>query len=142
MKEMVRLSRELLCSIWERSQHGLPLSDEERHIADALREHDQYRGAWEVGSAPMDESHTINGVNPFLHVHIHVTVENQLRDGDPPEVRIVFGELQGRGIDRHEAVHLIGSVLINEIYEIMRERRPFNRARYLKGLDKLLHSEK
>jgi len=142
MKEMVWLSREIVCSIWERSQQGLPLSEEEQHIADALREHDEYRSAWEVGNVLLDEHYTVNGANPFLHVHIHVIVENQLRDGDPPEASVVAGELQRRGIDRHEAIHMIGSVLINEIYEIMHERRPFDRARYLKGLDKLLHNEK
>lgn len=141
MKEMVRISREIMCSIWERSQRGLTLSEEEEHITGALREHDEYKSVWEVGSVPPDEHCTVNGANPFLHVHIHVAVENQLRGGDPPEVSVVLGELQRKGIDRHEAIHMIGSVLINEIHEIMGTHRPFDRARYLKGLDELLRNE-
>ena len=140
MKEMVRISREIMCSIWERFQRGLTLPEEE-HIAGALREHDEYKSAWEAGSAAPDEHCTVNGANPFLHVHIHVAVENQLRGGDPPGVSVVLGELQRKGIDRHEAIHMIGSVLINEIYEIMGAHRPFDRARYLKGLDNLLHRD-
>ncbi len=136
----MRLSRELICSIWERSQQGLPLSEEEQHIADALGEHEHYREAWQEGRL-LDRDYTIDDVNPFLHVHIHVTVENQLRNGDPPEVGAALEELQRRGISRHEAIHMIGSVQINEIYEIMSKRRPFNRARYLKELDKLVRAE-
>ena len=53
--------------------------------------------------------------NPTLHAMIHVVVENQVATGDE-RVVAAFDRLQEEGLDRHDAVHAIGSVLIDQIW--------------------------
>jgi hypothetical protein len=59
---------------------------------------------------------------PSEHVHaaIHVIVENQLA---LPEVVVVdtLRRLQREGLTRHEAIHAIGSVLAEQLYELLRQ---------------------
>ena len=59
--------------------------------------------------------------NLQLHAAIHATVENQIAMGDEIPVRRTLERLLGDGLDRHEAVHAIGSVLAAHFYALMKE---------------------
>ena len=58
--------------------------------------------------------------NPQLHAVIHVIVENQLALGEPAVVE-TLARLQQDGLDRHDALHAIGSVLAADLYDLMQE---------------------
>lgn len=55
-----------------------------------------------------------------LHAVIHAIVENQIADAKLP-VQRAAQRLMSEGLDRHEAVHAIGSVLIGYLNDLMRE---------------------
>ena len=52
------------------------------------------------------------------HASTHVIVENQIAEGDQLPVREKARRLVAQGLDRHDVIHAIGSVLINHIWEI------------------------
>jgi len=58
--------------------------------------------------------------NAQLHAVIHVVVENQLALGEELVVN-TLSRLQGEGLSRHDALHAIGSVLAEHLYELMQE---------------------
>jgi hypothetical protein len=74
--------------------------------------------------------------NPELHAIIHATVETQLAEGHP-DVRAAFERLSQEGLDRHNVVHAIGSVLAEEIYGVMKSHRPHNPEDYARRLKEL-----
>jgi hypothetical protein len=55
-----------------------------------------------------------------LHATIHVVVENQIADDELPVSRKAR-RLMSEGLDRHDAIHAIGSVLAGHIYELTRD---------------------
>ena len=55
-----------------------------------------------------------------LHAIIHVIVENQIADPELP-VRRTAERLMSEGLDRHEAVHAIGSVLAGYVNDLVRD---------------------
>ncbi len=55
--------------------------------------------------------------NVRLHAAIHTAIENQLAEG-MPEAQETLTRLMKEGLTRHEAIHAIGTVLSNRIYEI------------------------
>jgi hypothetical protein len=57
---------------------------------------------------------------PELHAVIHVIVENQLALGDAV-VLATLGRLVADGLSRHDAIHAIGSVLAEYLYELLRD---------------------
>lgn len=54
--------------------------------------------------------------NPTMHAAIHVVVENQVALGDVLPVGRVLDRLQAEGLDRHEAIHAVGSVLVKHMH--------------------------
>ena len=58
------------------------------------------------------------------HAAMHVVVENQIALGDEIPVRATLDRLMGEGLDRHEAIHAIGLVLAEYIYDLARAREP------------------
>lgn len=58
--------------------------------------------------------------SPRIHAAIHVMVENQVAMGDETPVAATLQRLMGEGVDRHEALHAIGSVLAVHLNEILK----------------------
>jgi|SRR5205809_13448 len=53
--------------------------------------------------------------NEKLHAVFHVVVENQIALGDEIPVQSTLQRLMAEGLDRHEAIHAIASVLAEAI---------------------------
>ena len=53
---------------------------------------------------------------------MHRIVENQVALGDVTVVPVTLARLMVEGLNRYEAVHAIGSVLIGIIFDAMREK--------------------
>ncbi|MEN8150147.1 MAG: DUF1841 family protein, partial [Planctomycetota bacterium] len=58
--------------------------------------------------------------NVTLHAVIHVIVENQLAMQDE-DVRQTLDRLMAEGLDRHDALHAVGSVLAEHLWGVMNE---------------------
>jgi len=64
-------------------------------------------------------------------------VENQIRDNDPPETRQTLRRLIKEGFSREEAVELIGTVVVHEIYNVLKQEKNFDRKRFVAALRQL-----
>ena len=77
-----------------------------------------------------------NGLTPArtrVHVAIHVVVETQLRQGKPAITRRTLERLMDAGMSRHDAIHLIGDVVSDEVMGRLagsEEPQPFDQARF------------
>ena len=79
----------------------------------------------------LDEQERIDAVTDFHHharvrlpnakVHAvaHVIVENQIAEGDALPVGRTLERLMGEGLDRHDAIHAIGMVLMEHMSDLM-----------------------
>jgi len=63
-------------------------------------------------------------LNATLHAAIHAVVENQVALGDQIPVRRALERLQAEGLDRHEAIHAVGSVLAKHMYDLLKAGVP------------------
>jgi hypothetical protein len=77
--------------------------------------------------------------NQTMHAAIHVIVENQVALGEEFPVRAVLFRLMDQGLDRHEAIHAIGSVLAEELFTAMNGRHAEGdpNVNYLEKLNRL-----
>lgn len=57
--------------------------------------------------------------NEQAHAAIHVIVENQIVLGDEIPIQATLERLLREGLDRHDAIHAIGSVLANFMNELI-----------------------
>ena len=75
--------------------------------------------------------------NPRLKAVILEVVEDQIRNDNPPETRQTFERLLAAGHSRQQAVEMIGSALVEEIWAILHNHKPFDRARFTALLEQL-----
>jgi len=57
--------------------------------------------------------------NATVHATIHVVVENQIAEGDASPVREKARRLMVQGLDRHDAIHAIGSVVARHLSDVI-----------------------
>ena len=75
--------------------------------------------------------------NLVLKQVILETVDNQLKNLDPPETKQTYERLLASGISDQDARRLIGCVVSSEIFNVLKQEQPFDRARFVKALNKL-----
>ncbi len=138
LRQMRQMSRQHIQLIWELG--GLDesgLSDEDRGLLEAMRLHPEYYDLWERVGEVSEEELERDGVNPVMHLVFHQTVENQIARGEPPETAEALDRLMSRGRTRHEAVHEIGAVLAEEMFEILKNQREYDNENYVSKLGRL-----
>ncbi|GHD61074.1 hypothetical protein GCM10017083_47980 [Thalassobaculum fulvum] len=74
-----------------------------------------------------------------LHAATHVIVENQAALGEELPVRRTIERLIGEGLDRHEAVHAVGCILMEQLSALMQDgsSAEFNTPLYCARLETL-----
>ncbi len=129
-----QVSRHRMLEIWEYVKQGdiKHFYEEDADIARILDEHreefyDDFEAALESPDIEYDPD---TESNPFMHIIIHSIVENQLRDKDPIQVYQFFNAMRKNKVSRHESVHLVGCILSALIYEVLKEKKQFNKQRY------------
>lgn len=60
--------------------------------------------------------------NETIHAAVHVIVENQVALGDAFPAKAVLFRLMNEGLDRHEAIHAIASVLSETLFVVMSKK--------------------
>lgn len=77
--------------------------------------------------------------NAKVHAVIHAVVETQIAMGDELSVARTLDRLRAEGLDRHDALHAIGSVLARQLHAAMTEGETGvdRNAAYRRSLDEL-----
>jgi len=122
-------SRAHIAEILRRANAGEELSGEDAETARALQQHPEYHAYFALGAEAPDE---LDGMNPWLHVMMHATVERQRHL--LPDVEAAITRLQRRGLTEHEAQHRVAEILTHQIWFILHERQPFNEEEYLQQI--------
>jgi hypothetical protein len=76
-------------------------------------------------------------VNPRLHVAMHQVVANQLLADDPPETWQTVQRLAALGYDWHNVMHMIASLVSDNVHLALTEQRAFDPADYARRLSEL-----
>jgi hypothetical protein len=62
------------------------------------------------------------GGSPTLHGTVHAIVENQVAMGDATVVPATLARLMREGLNRHDAIHAIGTVLMGIVFDVVAEK--------------------
>ncbi len=75
--------------------------------------------------------------NPALGAAIMEVVDNQLREGTPPETRQTLDRLVASGYPEGEARRLIACAVTSEIFDVLKNHQTYDEARYSAALRRL-----
>ena len=77
--------------------------------------------------------------NEKIHAVMHATIENQIALGDELPVQRAVERLMAEGLDRHQAVHAVGSVLAGHLNQLLKdpEAKPVSQDAYNAAVERL-----
>lgn len=133
------LNRQYMYEIWQHAKANDldQLSEEEQQIGKLMLEHEEYHNQFEFADALEDyQFDPESGVNPFLHISIHVIVENQLKSKQPIEAYQFYNSIRRKKVSHHETIHLIGNIFAPLMFQVLKRKEPFDNELYQQLLKK------
>ncbi len=130
--------RQFFFDAWRKHRDRQPLTGLEPVAVDVMLAHPEYRDALEQPgqSAVRDYSPEAGETNPFLHLSLHLAVEEQLSIDQPPGIRAEFERIARARGDRHEALHAVLECLGETVWRAQRDAAAPDAAAYLECLRK------
>lgn len=123
---------------WRRHRDGLPLEPLDAQVADVIALHPEYHPLLEAPDAlTRDFAVEAGGINPFLHMGLHLGVREQVATNRPSGIAQVHQRLARRLGSPHEAEHRMVDVLAETMWDSQRNGRPPDEAVYLDRLRRL-----
>jgi len=122
--------REMFFGAWRKYRAGQPLVGIETLALDVILQHPEYHEALEHPERTRDREY-LDQSNPFLHMSLHVALEEQLSIDQPPGIAARFQALVAHCGERHDALHHALECLAETVWRAQRESAPPDAAAYL-----------
>ena len=122
--------RETFYGAWRKYRAGQPISGIEALALEVILLHPEYHGVLDHPGRSRDKDY-FDESNPFLHMSLHVALEEQLSIDQPPGIAARFQALRSRFHDRHEALHQALECLAETVWRAQRDRAAPDTAAYL-----------
>lgn len=142
MSLFVDQSREQLRSAyreaWRKWRERLPLQPFEAQLAEVIAQHPEYHALLEdpevlSGDFPIEDG----GVNPFLHLALHVALHEQISTDRPRGIAAIHQRLAVQLGSAHAAEHRMQEALAEVLWEAQRSARAPQEQDYLQRLRRL-----
>jgi len=139
-RERLRAHRSVFWEAWRKAEAGLPLTALEVRIARVVAMHPEYHSLFEDKESFLDRDFGLeSGVNPYLHMSLHLALEEQFAMRQPPQAAACLEYLMRRkGFERHEALHRMLEVLAETVYFAQRRGGEPDTKTYVAALEGLM----
>ena len=129
--------RDTFFEAWRKYRAGQPLVGMEALAADVALAHPEYHAILDQPERHRDKDYA--DANPFLHMSLHMALEEQLSIDQPAGITRLFELLVAKKDDRHEALHEAIECLAETIWRSQRDGAPPDAAAYLACLERRAH---
>ena len=131
-------ARDFLFETWSRYRTGAPLVGLEAVALEVILAHPEYHRALEDRERFRDRDYLpeLGESNPFLHLSMHIALEEQLSIDQPAGVSGFFTALATKHGDRHKAMHDAMECLAEMVWRAQRDRAAPDATAYLECLEK------
>jgi hypothetical protein len=132
-------ARQFFFAAWRKYRERAPLEGLETVAVEVMLLHPEYHPVLDDPDRFLDRDYTPEEgqANPFLHMSLHVAIEEQLAIDQPPGICAEFERILARRADRHDALHAVLECLGQTVWRAQRDRAAPDGAAYL---DCLRHS--
>lgn len=125
--------RELFFEAWRKYRGGEPIAGMETLVVEVALAHPEYHAILDDPDRYRDRDYLpeLGETNPFLHMSLHLALEEQLSIDQPAGVAARFALLLARLGDRHAAVHEAIECLAEMVWRSQRDAARPDPAAYL-----------
>ncbi len=130
--------RQFFFAVWDKFRRQQPLEGAEAAALEIIQHHPEYHAILEHPDKYRDHDWTPEQGegNPFLHLSLHLALEEQLAMNQPPGIREVVQKLADRLMDEHRARHEAIECLAEIIWQAQRAQRMPDTEEYLACLQR------
>ena len=131
--------RRMFFSVWRKAQSSEPLEPLENLIAEIIKLHPEYHALLTDEQTNLDKDYTpeMGQTNPFLHMAMHISIQEQLQTDRPVGIRSLYQQLIAKMSDPHDVEHAIMECLGQMIWQAQRDNSLPDENRYLDCLQEL-----
>jgi Domain of unknown function (DUF1841) len=128
--------RRFFCAAWARRRQGLPLEAMDLIALRWIEQHPEYHAdlADETSALAAVYSVEAGRTNPFLHLSMHLTIEEQCSIDQPRGIRQAVELLAARRASLHEAHHEVMEALGEMIWASQKSGLPPDGLAYLEAV--------
>ena len=125
--------RQFFFDTWGKYRAATPLQGLETVAIEVILLHPEYHAVLETAERgdERDYSPETGQANPFLHLSLHLALEEQLSIDQPAGVRGAFDEVLRRSASRHDALHAALECLGEMVWQSQRDGAAPDAQRYL-----------
>jgi len=122
---------------WRNYRDGLPLEGVEKIILDIALRHPEYHALLENPDHYQDSDYPpeIGATNPFLHMGMHIAIEEQLSIDQPAGIRSHYQRILKKTTDEHAAQHMVMECLAEMVWRAQRNHSAPDEAVYFSCLE-------
>jgi hypothetical protein len=130
--------RRFFLDTWAKYRRGEALSGLEQTALEVILLHPEYRRMLEEPERSLTRDYTPESgeLNPFLHLSLHLAIEEQLSIDQPRGIRARFEALVARTGSEHDAKHAVLECLGETVWEAQRTGSAPDEQAYLECLDR------
>ena len=131
-------ARKFLFEAWRKRCAGELLTPLEDLTAQLIGKHPEYHDLLATPELNQDKDYAPDGteINPFLHLMMHLSIEEQISIGQPFGIREQFSRLTQKCRSEHEAQHAMMDCLGEMIWQAQRNKTEPDAAIYISCLEK------
>ena len=135
-------TREVFFRAWRAHREGHPLEGVEKLIVQVVLRHPEYHSLLEHPEPARERDYFPESgeTNPFLHLGMHIAIEEQLSIDQPRGIRGYYQKILMRLPDEHAAQHHMMECLGEMLWQASRQATAPQETVYLDCLKRLLGS--
>lgn len=132
-------ARNFLFDSWRKRREGTLQTPLEDLVSQLIEKHPEYHELLDNPQQHQDKDYSAeNGVaNPFLHLMMHLTIEEQISIGQPHGIREHFKRLTEHYQSEHDAQHKMMECLGEMLWQAQRNNTGPDAAIYLSCLSRI-----
>ncbi|MEE9343193.1 MAG: DUF1841 family protein [Gammaproteobacteria bacterium] len=131
--------RQMYVDTWAKFCSDQPLQPLEKQLADVIALHPEYHRLLEQSAEACGKDYLPESgeTNPFLHMGLHMAIQEQLATDRPAGIRSLYQKMLSQFPDRHTLEHQIMECLTEMIWQSQRNNVIPDEKSYLQCVGKL-----
>ena len=128
--------RQFFFDAWRKYRERELLAGMDHLAADVILLHPEYHPVLDDPEHYRDREYRpeAGDTNPFLHMSMHLAIEEQLSIDQPPGIKREFARIAAKSGDRHAACHAVMECLADIVWQAQREGAAPDATAYLECL--------
>jgi hypothetical protein len=126
--------------VWEKHKKQLPLEALEQIVLDVILQHPEYHEILEKDEkeiSAMEFTPEMGMTNPFLHMGMHITIQEQIGSNRPSGITALYQQLLPKYPSAHDLEHGMMECLGEVLWLAQRNNTLPDEAHYLEQVKKL-----